>query len=716
MNNFEYKEAVEAAVSARNFYEAFRLLRVMLPGDAVRLRAALESAQEDYKRIVDYALTGLPDPSRQAQISALTIRIYNILDMLLRENLVAEHSSLYFNVTRTLRLRRGETLDSLLREYSNAVAALSPLRPLNKQEKQALRRNVESLEERVFDRLWTTLPLTFDEVAQLRTIMSDLATPESIKSLIVGALTMSLLQFFNEQNLRLLLDFAGEQYGAEVQIRATVGAVLAMARWPQRSNSSTVTNQLAALRENGTWSADVEQAILQIIRTADVEKISRTMREEIIPEMMKLRPDLEKHIKENGFDPADMEANPEWEDLLDKSGLTERLRKFSELQSEGGDIFYAAFTMLKNYPFFNHISHWFLPFDPERNDVVQALGHDAALAMMLGESLAMCGSDKYSFVLSLDRLPEMQKQAVMNQLSEANIKLAELAGAELLPEKAHREGLIRAYIQDLYRFFNLFRRCGEFVNPFKQLINPAAIPALKDDFREPDKIRLLGEFYFKHNHMAEALALFKLLTPDLTLHQKMGLAQQRLGNLPQAVVEYERAEMLAPDSEWTLRKLAHINKTLGKYDKALTYFERLEQLAPDQPENALQMGYCYIELNQLHEALHCCYKAEMLDEKSAKPLRPIAWCALLSGDYDTARRYYERLFSEQQPDASDFLNMGHLELATANMSAAMACYKQYSPDINRLAKAIATDRPTLERAGIDTSALPLLLDALRFQS
>lgn len=719
MNTFEYKEAVEAAVNQHNFHEAFRLLRVMLSADSWRLRADLEAAEEDYSRIIGYALTGAPDPSRDAQISALSTRIYSILDMLLRESMIAEHSSLYFSSVRTARLNRRESIQSLLAEYSEAAKGISPfaLAMLSKSDAAARRRVVEDLEPRLFTRLWTTTPLTFDEIAAVRHAMLAPELPEHFKQLTVSALTMSLLQFFSEPLLRLLLEMASTQYSETVQVRATVGAVLVMARWPRRTNSAPIKAQLDTLREQGHWSADVEQVVMQFVRSADVERIAKTMRDEIIPEMMKLRPDIEKHIKESGFDQADMESNPEWEEMLDKSGLTDRLRKLSEMQFEGGDLFYSAFAMLKAFPFFNHPANWFTPFNAERSDVIEALGHDDALGLMLADAPAMCDSDKYSFVFSLDRIPSAQKDMVMNQLSSASMQMSEMANSEALPERIRRNGLFVRYIQDLYRFFKLFRRRSEFVDPFDSIVNPAAIPALKADFAQPDKIRLLGEFYFKHGHYHHALSLFRLLKPDYQIHQKMGHALQKLGKLSAALTEYEKAEMLAPDSQWTLRRLASIHKQLGNYRKALDYYFRLESLNPDDPAIALNIGHCYLQLNELQEALHNYYKAEMLDEQSSKPLRPIAWCAFLNRDVDTAKSYYSRLLAAEPPLPTDYLNLGHLALADSNIREAMNYYGLYADgDIPRLAKSLADDSRLLSQAGIDTSIIPIILDAIRFQN
>lgn len=713
MNNYEYKEAVEKALTSENFHEAFRLLRVMMSADSWRLRSDLEAAEEDYSRIIDYALSGAPDPGRGEQISVLSTRLYSILDMLLRESLVAEHSSLYFNVVRTLRLRRGEKLKNLFNEYTDSAAKFSSF--FGKELSEADMRNAENLEERLFERIWATTPLTFDEISYIKDFMGSDIVSVSLKSLIVGALTMSLLHFFSEPALRLLLEFATPGGNTDIQARATVGAVLVMARWPKRSNTPAVKSRLEALRELGQWQQSVEHVIMQIIRTADVEAITATMRNEIIPEMMKLRPDIERHIKESGFDPADFDANPEWEEMLEKSGLTERLRKLSEMTEEGGDLFYPVFSMLKSFPFFNHISHWFLPFNASRLDVKRVLGNDPAIELLLEESPMMCSSDKYSFALSVNHLPDNQKQMLMAQISSA-AEQGNLVGASSLSNGQALTIAITAYIHDLYRFFKLFRRSGEFANPFERLINPVAIPALSADFQEPEKVRLLGEFYFKHKHFSEAIDLFGTLQPDLELHQKMGYAMQRLGRPDDAMTEYERAEMLAPDSEWTLKRLAQVSKSLGLHRKALNYYKRLEKLMPDSPQVALQTGHCLLELNELRDALHYYYKAEMLDEKSTKSLRPIAWCAFLNRDFETSERYFQRILAELRPEPADYLNLGHLALAKSDVHEAMNYYSLYSADTEVVTRALTADMPLLERAGVDASVIPLLLDSLRYKN
>lgn len=706
MNN--YKKAVESALNDGRLKEAFRLLRTMAPGSAGELRREIENTAEDYNRIIEYAMTGNPDPGREEQLSGIRSRIYSALDLTIREKEIAETSTLYYNTVRTERLRPADTIPVLLDNMRKDADACSAFvtSVLSSEERKARRMAAEQAERRVFERVWVTVPLSADDSNHLLATVSDENVPERDRLLIISALTLNALQFYSERTLMTLLRAAAVQ-NTSVQVRATVGAVLVMARWPHRSNTPSINIQLDSLRESSHWSKDVELTLLQLIRTADVEKISRQMQEEIIPQMMKLRPDLYKRME----NPDDMiEMNPEWEELLEKSGLQSKLEKLSEMQNEGGDLFFSAFSMLKGYSFFNHPSAWFLPFETERSEVAEILGHDLTMGEMVSLAPTMCDGDKYSFVLSLNQLPEAHKQAITRQLEQSNINLAELAGSELMPEEQARQSILARYVQDLYRFFRLFRRKGEFEDPFARIVNPVGIPALAADFRQDDKLRLVAEFFFKHEHWQEAIELFRQVKPDAQSWQKIGLALRKTGHHLEAAEAFEKADMMHPDSTWTLRQMGRAFRAAGMPEKALSAFNRLEAIEPDTAANALNLGYCHLELGNYHEALHNFYKAEFMDETSSKPLRPIAWGAFINGDLETSRKYYDRLMALETPLPADYLNMGHLALAMGNMREALNFYRLYSSDPETLLKALRADSDVLAAAGVDITILPLIAD------
>src|SRR5690606_4454390 len=132
-------------------------------------------------------------------------------------------------------------------------------------------------------------------------------------------------------------------------------------------------DRLKLLSDDAMFTRRFMTTLLGFIQAHETEKITKKLTEEIIPEMMKLSPMIGKKIKldewmgESGID----EKNPEWQKILNDSGLSDQLKEFSELQLEGADVFHSTFSSLKNYSFFREMSNWFLPFDPEHSSIQQ---------------------------------------------------------------------------------------------------------------------------------------------------------------------------------------------------------------------------------------------------------------------------------------------------------------------------------------------------------
>ena len=65
---------------------------------------------------------------------------------------------------------------------------------------------------------------------------------------------------------------------------------------------------------------------------------------------------------------------------------------------------------------------------------------------------------------------------------------------------------------------------------------------------------------------------------DSELYQKIGYCLQMSGEYDKALDAYLKAEMIYPDSLWTLRRIASCYRTLKKPEAALEYYLRIEQI------------------------------------------------------------------------------------------------------------------------------------------
>lgn len=722
------RDLIARYIEQARLRDALRELRIMVSGLHWSLQEEVNNIEDSYRMMLRYAADGVDDPGRRQVYDRIVSRMYGIIDRVTREHYKTDSSALYFNTLRYEHLQPADTIPTLLALYKKKQDDNSPLNLITSASSDSgkpSRREIEEMERRLFNRVWVTYPLSSDDTQALTDAVSSATLPQYFKELMVSALLMGLLAYYDERRLALLLDIYASDPSNAVGVKAICAALMAMYIHRTRIGSGSLTGKIECLKETvPTWHKDVRMVFMQFIRARDTERINRKMRDEVIPSMMKLRPDIYKKFHEDTpvIDMSEIEENPEWQELLDKSGLTDKMKELSKMQEDGGDVFMSTFAHLKHYPFFSDIANWFMPFHLDHS-VVAGAGSDTA---MTGEIIAaspfLCDGDKYSIALSLSSIPQQQRQFMMSQFNAQNLNAAEIRNTELLADESRRENIANKYVQDIYRFFKLFRRKGEFTDPFDTPLNMLQVAPLLDDFSDEETLTLVAEFYFKRGYYADAFDLFnrlsELIPPSAQLFQKMGYCRQQDGDIADALKYYEQSELLNAQSLWTLKRIASCYKLLGKPRRALEYFRRVAEQKPDDLSVVMNMGHCHMELGEHDKALKCYFKVEFLDEKSSRALRPIAWCSLLTGNLEQSRRYYTRILNET-PTSGDYLNMGHLELVSGNVRDAINLYKlsieNDRGDSEAFIKSMRADTPVLVKSGVDASTLPLVIDALLYQ-
>lgn len=684
--------------------------------------------EDSYKLMLNYATQGVDDPSRSVLYNNIVNDVRLLLDRVARQRLAVEEPTLYFNTLRCVQLRQNESITSLLDEYYKisdkaSIYNMIVSDELNSQSQDSFEVK-ERLEQQIFNRIWVTFPFKNIDEETLISLFNSNNVSQHFQELIVSALLMGLIEYYDPRKLKILLVAYKSDY-QEVSVKALVAILLTMYMYSNRINDEKLLNHIAAIKEDDKWNSDVKTAYIELVRTSDTERISKKMQDELIPEMLKLRPDIYKKINDSTamIDMSSIEENPEWEEMLQKSGITDKIKELSQLQEEGSDVFMSTFSHLKTFPFFSEISNWFMPFYLDHSLVKRTLGSDVSVIGDIIENAPfLCNSDKYSFLLSLGSIPQHQRQLMLSQFEQQREAISG-AGMSMmsLTQPGQRKNLINKYLQDLYRFFKLYRRKGEFFDLFAQQLNLVNIPMLSDDLDDVDTLMLVAEFYFRRKYYSEALDVYKSISekvpPSAQIFQKIGYCYHQLGNIKSALTYYEQAELLNAESLWTLRRIAACYRSLNNPKMALSYYERIAKEKSDDLNVAMNIGHCYLELGEYNEAIKNYYKVEFLDEKSTRAWRPLAWCLLLSGDYDQSRAYYDRILSDN-PTMEDYLNMGHLALVKRDISLAIDYYKSSidndSSKIDTLINSLNKDESYLIKIGVDVSLIPFIIDALLY--
>lgn len=721
-DNIKLFDDIDKYLSDGRLSAAFGMLdnAVAAYPELTRYAAEIDRLRQGYGYMTNYALQGLPDPGLGEAHTEIAEGVRSLVDAMRRSIRVKDAPTLYFNTLRYEQMSAADALPTLLDEYKKVTQRLS-LAALTENPDRAAREftdRAEQLEKRIFNRVWTSYPLTGVDAGALGDIMADRSLPQYFKSLMVSAVLLGLMELYDERRMLFLMDMYASD-DADVSVRSLCGLLVAMWLYRHRPMSARLRNRLAALKDMPSWTRDVRMATMQFVRSRDTERITRKFNDEVMPEMMKLRPEIEK-LKDKPVDPEAIEENPEWAEMLEKSGVGDRLRELQELQEDGADVMMATFGKLKTFAFFNDIANWFMPFHPSHSQVSVGVEPEMnALIEVIGSAPMFCDNDKYSIALSLSQIPPAQRDMMLSQLRMQSEQLDAVRMAGAGGRVREREELATNYVRNLYRFFKLFRRKGEFTDPFAVGLNIPAIPALEAEFDDADTLMVIAEFYFRRGYYADALDVFRRLSamsaPTAAICQKMGYCEQSLGNTGAALRHYEQADMLDSTSRWTIRRLAWCHRTLGHWQQALDCYRRLAEERPDDVGLALNIGLSLVKLRRYDEALQYLFKAEFLGSGNEKATRALAWCTLLDGDYDRCVKYTATLLAAAAPRANDYINAGHLSLLTGHPGEAVDHYaeaiKAMDGDVGRFMHILADDRDTITAFGqVDPHLMAIVTD------
>ncbi len=727
---FDIQQAITADLRSHRLTSALHKLKKAAENTGARdIRDEITSIESDYGLMLSYLMQGAEDPDRKNMYDRFVSRTYHLLDRLVRRQNIPSTGSLYYNTLRFEATRPDDNIAALIRRYFKIINDSSLFNLISADEdtqghKADNRTEKEITERRLFNRLWVTFPLSGENADEVSHLLTSDEIPAYVKQLTISSLLMGSLEFFDETRLSLLIDAyiaEADNESSTIAPIALTAAVMIMLRYSHRPISQKISIKLEQASRTKTWTSDLRTIYIELVKTRDTERINRKMTDEVIPELIKLRPDIAKrHIDVSHIsDLSDIEENPEWLDMLEKSGITDRLKEMSEIQEEGGDVFMSTFAHLKRFPFFNEIANWFMPFHIDHSSIAASDESSEAIADILSASPFLSNSDKYSFYFSVSTVPAQQRQMMMAQFKNYNINSAEIRSAALSQTAVDRRNTVNKYIQDLYRFFHLFSRKNEFDDPFLMRMNILRVSELAKYISDTTIYDTIAEFYFRHHYYPEALEIFRNIEltspPQASLYQKIGFCLQKAGELEEALDYYQRAELLDARSIWTLKRIASLLSLLGRNTEALGYYTRILENQPDNVRIIIDNASALMELKQYSEAIPMLYKALYLDPENTKAPRYLAWCLLMTRDFKGADKQIRKIIT-RNPAPVDYLYLGHTALASGNISEAVHAYSmaidEKTNSVEEIINRISAHIPDLENAGIDTTSIPFIIDIL----
>lgn len=682
----------------------------------------VQELKNNYKRMLQYAFYDVTDPEQQLVFQHLLKEAYEIGEHLVDKSLQADSTLYYYRTKRLFSIQKLIPNELLINEF-HRFSAIGEART------QDDIREYEMLVTYLFDKYW--LASTYDDTMFqfVKNIADDVAIGEVELSAMASAITLSSLAVFDEKKCLALIELADSHY-PEVALRAMTGVVLFMYFHNQRiAFYSSIRTRITVLFDKEEYVLYAQLIIKQLIRSKETEKITKDITENILPELSKIAPQLRDDLADIDKQEDLEDKKNNWQDILDETGIGDKMQQYAELQSQGADIQMSTFSMLKNYPFFNAVGNWFLPFYAEHSSVNRLFEQEKENKFLsfLVKSPMLCHSDKYSFCLNLSMVPEQYRKSMMNGVQMESDQMKEIeSDKQQVSNAVVSDSIISKYIQDLYRFYKLFPKNNK--NSFEDIF------AYKFDFHKTwvfrflnptnDYLSEIAQFYFAKEMYDNALSAFLELEmqeqPNLELYRKIGFCYQKTYNYSLAIEYYQKAELIETDNLWTIRKIAYCYRNLKTTDKALEYYLLADSLSPNTLSLLFTIGVCYVEMKEYDKALHYFYKIEFTHSNHKKTENYIALCSFLQKNYAQAAKYYQK--QAEQNTFSELLYLAHTHWCMNNKQEALRYYHQSATMIKKDTKqkkefyeALEQDVDILLQHGFSLKDMAFISDAIRLQ-
>ena len=715
-------------LDSRQLTLAFNILQIMINDcQQWQLSEELNRLTTAYGYMLQYLTQGMLDPQRDEILSQIIVDTYKLTDQTVISLAASQSTHIFYQRNREYKTR---SLNAIIEDYSienNKLQLINSVQDesFNATMAASLLRNCESLESDIFNKVWSCFPIENQDIDAIHSLLQNNQYPSHLKSLVLSALMLSLSKFFDAHKLTLLLQAYISLDDTELKLRALINAVVIIYLYRNRINAyKDVTAALSHAQSHPGFASDLQLIFTRLINSRNTDNISRKLRDDIMPELQKMSPDLFNKIKgktPGTLDITEIEENPQWQQWLDKSGITRKLEEFNELQLQGGDVFISTFAKLKNFPFFNTMSNWFLPYHDGCSIVTNAFGGKKhPLTNLFKVMPILCDSDKYSMILSIASAPESQRNMMFQQFEAQREQFEELQSVEAQSVIKMRDTIINRYIQDLYRFFKLFSRKREFKSIFDTDINLTEVECLRPYISDTPTLSVIAEFYFKNGFYEDAIKFYRNMVAnhdaDPHVYQKLGFAYQSLGKLNEAIKNYSRYELVDNTDVWNIKQMAQCYRSMREHDKAIDYYSKALELSPQSVNLCLSLGHCYLDKGDYDNALQQYYKADFMPKAKHRAWRPIAWSSLLTGKPEQAINYYEKIVTDDTPTSQDYLNYGHALQVMKRIADAVILYSKSLALENNNSEAFARlymddSKYIVNKLGISASDYALMLDA-----
>ena len=640
----------------------------------------LQAIRSDYQRMTDYWRRGYKDPQLNGLYDNLLKRMY-VLYATIASNYRVRHSPFLQSLADKARMTLRDWSPQVIKEGLEAYVSDTALLGLDAAGGQAgevyARHHKEMIE--LFDHILTSDVWTDGYASAMEEIVLSPTVDSLDQQMILSGVMLANMNVFDMAKFRMMVNVYIRAIDEAVRQRALIGWTLSLNIYLNSDIALVIYREavemVEKLLEDEACCRELVELQKQLIYCIDAERDNATIQNEILPGLMQ---NQGFRITRNGIEE---EQEDELNDILHPNEAEEKLermeqgyQKMLDMQKQGSDIFFGGFSRMKSFPFFNEVFNWFVPFytdHPEIRRVMETFKKNRFLNKIL-KSGPFCSSDKYSFLLAFNQVLNHIPQNLREMMDRGE---AMIDGVD--PEMASQPAYIRrSYLQDVYRFFRLFRQREAFQNLFGQE-RPEYLFLASEIYRSTHIEPFFNEvtaFLIKKNHKKEAKYLLNNYSEKREDFQYYMMAahicMDPLGN-------YAKAVELKPDNERAMAGYARALFDHKEYQRSLEAYDKLLTVQPDKRSYLLNRAVCLIKLERYDEAEKMLFRLNYERPDDTNVNRVLAWALTCNGKYEQADKIYTQLMSEGDSSTDDLLNYGLCLWFSGHVDDAADCFHRY---------------------------------------
>ena len=731
--NYELKSLI---LSKQNLRQAIGLFKQMLDGSgtvlnyrwASALLQRVEEVEADYLLMRNFMRQGYDDAQRDELYRRGLRKLYGIYVDFVIEEETARKAELK---DATSRLKgwclQWDDVRKMMEGFVQDVAMAS-LSVDGKQDERldALRKSHADDMALAFDAVLTSRGWDAAMTEQAVSVLLSPAVETADAALLVSALMLAQGICFDYGKWKTLVDIYRKSDDEGIRQRAFVGLMLTLPTQDMVSLFPEIDADLQELFCNDEVKREALELQMQMVYCMNADADTEEIRRDIMPNLMK---HSDFRVTKDGIEEVEDDA---LQDILNPGAADKAMeevenavRQMSEMQQRGADIYFGGFSQMKRFPFFYKLCNWFMPFHDEHPDlknIKMKLGESVFLKLLF-ERGPFCDSDKYSFALAMsqviDRIPPNMREMLDNE--EA------LGPLEEAPEVKTAAYARRMYLQDLYRFFRLYRNKQDFRNPFERdetnnprllLANPVLAGLGLDN-----QLAELEKFYYKRKRYAEIIEI-----EERGEKGEERVSRERRVLYASALLKLNRftearhvfAMLLAEDdaNQSARRGLAQAAFYVKDYTTADREYSRLIEEGSVSMRSQLFLAIAKLHLGKMEEGMQLIYKLDIEQPDNLYVRRTLAWGLLMQGKCEQAESIYSKILQGSDVQVDDYLNAGYSKWFTKKMDEAVDCFRkciknsrqETDNDDEFLVKRFAEDDNLLNARGISLTEQKLMRD------